>query len=359
MNFNDPYERARTVAHIRGTPESPWLTREGILKALDNELCLYDKARAQRVSKDDAQKTGICWLADYISKIHVWRRRATNPLLSKDKIVRCHCCDVGECLFHLGWDTYPPTIIGHELAIEYWEIMNQQPLIVIPEAPPLFPDSNKETWIVFEKDDLNYYNMVVYPQALRRIEWEKKYFGRSLSEFLDWHKNEIWDRWIGSGENNGWYSRWVKNGDIWEIKEEKSGWKVRLVHEDGKDESLPGVYYPGQQIDWRLKRNVEWNRILTRLQFWLDIGEQTHWGSPERRERFSRWCEEIGRYLDGRGAEPKEDIDLKKEISSKEEEFIEKCIRELAHSIVADMFGHTNESEHRAPLVWEIDDEKP
>ncbi len=364
MNFDEATEKAQTHAHIRGKVGWPWLAHDGILEALDNELCLYDKTRAQRVTEADAHRTGMCFLADFITDVHVWhrghasRRPERNPNLQQEKIDYCERCDCGKCLFDSGWDTLPPTIIGYELAVEYWERIKKEPLIDIPEPPPLFPDAEKETWINFEKDDLNYYNIVVHPQALPRIDWERKYYGRCLSGFLDCYKMEIWDRWLACGENNGWRAKWVKNGDIWEFEEEKSGWKVRLLHEDGREELLPGVYYPGQKPDWRRKRNVEWNGILTTLRTWLEIDRQGHWGLPDRRERFVRWVDEIEHCLDGKGPEPTDDIDLSKEISPKEKEFIDKCIVEVCHQMACEILGFPDDRDAREPLVWKDDTEE-
>ena len=109
---------------------------------------------------------------------------------------------------------------------------------------------------------MDYLNMVILPQAMRRVEWDEKYCGLILSTFLARYKREIWHWWIKSGEYNGWRAQWCKNKEwIWGISEEESGPRVSLVHADGSREALPGVYYPGQNPDWRLKRNEEWKHI--------------------------------------------------------------------------------------------------
>ena len=87
-----------------------------------------------------------------------------------------------------------------------------------------------------------------------------------------------------------------------------------------------------------------------RLEWWFTIGEQTHWGSPERRARYAQWREAIDKYLDGKGPEPTEDIDLAKDLPSKEDEFIAKYIDAVCHSFVG--------GEQKTPLVWETDDEE-
>jgi hypothetical protein len=367
MNFDDPYEKARTIALVHGTADRPWLAPEDILKALDDELCLYDKARVQRIAESDAQKTGLCWLAEFISLIHVHRNTTgtfvepkfdNNPNLPKKKITSCKLCNATKWKCPFDKYTLPSRlVIGRELAIGYWESIRKLPLISIPEQPPLHPTEETESWFVFEKDDMDYLNMVILPQALRRIEWEEKYCGLTLSTFLARYKQIIWNWWIHSGEHNRWYASWCKNNNwTMETCEDKSGLKVTLVHEDGSRESLQGVYYPGHNPDWRLKRYVEWKRIANHLKWWFDIGEQTHWGSPERRARFARWREEIARYRNGCGPEPTEDIDLGKEIPPKEDEFIDKVIAEVAHSIVDSAFKHSD--EHREPLVWKVEDDE-
>ena len=366
MNFDNPYEKARTLALVRGTADRPWLVPEDILKALDDELCLYDKARVQRIAESDAHEAGLCWLAEFISWIHVrrntngsfsWPKFDNNPNLPK--ITRCNLCDASgkECHFD-GYYRPATLVIGRELAIGYWESIRKQPLIQIPEQPPLHPTEKTESWFVFEKDDIDYLNIVILPQALRRIEWEEKYCDLTLSTFLNRYKQKIWDWWIHSGEYNGYRATWCKNKEwIWGSREEESGLKVSIVHADGSREKLSGVYYPGQNPDWLLKRNVEWRSISRRLEWWFDIGEQTHWGSPERRARFARWREEIDRYLHGKGPEPADDVDLGKEIPPKENEFIDKCIKEIAHSIACSAFKNSDKEEQRPPLIWKAEDD--
>ena len=195
MIFEDPCEYARTIAPLRGTSERPWLAREEILIALDEELCLYDKARLQRIEESEAKGTGLCWLAAYISRIHVrhntngsfsWPKYANNPNLPIKKIEECTRCDNTHEECYVPAYYRPATlVIGCELAVSYWESIRRQPLIEIPEPPPLFPDSKNDSWFVFEKDGLDYYNMVILPQAMRHIEREGKYCGLSFSTFLN------------------------------------------------------------------------------------------------------------------------------------------------------------------------------
>ena len=333
MTFDNPHRSAASQLPVRGTDECPWLTREQILDSLDEELCLYDKARLQHIPEADAQRAGLCWLAYLISCSHVrrntsgsfsWPRLEYNPHLPREKGETCHRCERFslEC-GHPGWYHLKNVESGYDLALDYWRRMSKRPPVEVPEEPVR---QAGEEWTAFRKDETGFTTVTLFPAAIRHFEWSRTYKNRSLLQYLgefpeaekivSWPKNKPEPLNLLTPPEN---YREGKDGD-------DGGWNVEFRHEDGSIETFPGVFFP-RLNERHKKRKREWMWIWKRLTLWLELDQERNCGNDEtRRTRFKRLTGEIMAYLEENGPEPDDDIDLDEAIPENERKAIDQFV---------------------------------
>lgn len=367
---------------------SPWLTKEQILEKLDRTLCLRDKARVQRTAEEDANKCMLCWLGRRISKEIVveeqrniapenWRSsfewiKLRNPNFPQGTgILRCGSRECDDATMGKGenpdswketesqqwgaehaflWlDSGPWCEDGaYDIALEYWNRITERPWIEIPDEPALLPSDENERWVLFEKgSDGRYDDIVFLPPAIPHLEWEKKYYGESLGDYVNKHAGDFRHRWLVGIDyktecdlNGLELDRKFNKTD--RAKKDPQSHRIWFQREDGTREQIPGVFYPSLGV-WKKKRLGEWISIGRRIEFWLALEKTGHIGKDSTREaRFRKLSEQIVEYLDHDGPEPDDDIDLKETIPESEQkaidQFLDHWVKQTVESFMKEGF---------------------
>lgn len=290
---------------------SPWLTKEQILEKLDRTLGIRDKVRIQRMSKEDAEKCMLCWLAQELDDdVEPFDRHKTvsggtgrgpvyrrNPNIPLEKVIRpCfgrHCEE--KALEHFsGFGDWMPKDGSYDLALAYWKRLEEQPKIEIEDEPPKWPDSKTETWIRFEKTDRGFKKVVLAPAATRCVEWRMKYTNEKLDEFLD---ETAVERWFASLTNVHRLSAQIQCLGCEKEPDKRVSAEVELQNDDGGTTCISGVPIPNV-ARWIAKKYEFWKM---RWRYVCCISSLFEWeGTPERLEQvdsFERARKLIEAYL--------------------------------------------------------------
>ena len=373
---------------------SPWLTKEQILDKLDRTLCLRDKARIQRTAEEDANKCMLCWLGMRISKEIVveerrniapenWRPsfewiKHRNPNFPQGTgILRCGSRKCDDATMGKGenpdsWKERESqrgvehVILwldgglwcedgAYDIALEYWNRITERPWIEIPDEPVLLPPDEGERWVLFEKgSDGRYDDIVFLPPAIPHLEWEKKYCGESLGDYVKQYVGDFRRRWLVGIDyktecdlNGLELDRKFNKTD--RAKMDPQSYRIWFQREDGTREQVPGVFYPSLGV-WKKKRLGEWISIGKRIGFWLALEKAGYIGKdPTREVRFRKLSEQIAEYLDHDGPEPDDDIDLKETIPESEQQIIDQAIDQAVKEVVGDFMNKTFRTYNSEP----------
>ena len=325
----------------------PWLTKEQIL---DNTLCLVDKARVQRTSEEDANKCMLCWLAskidDDINPFDHWEETPSteyrhpvhrrNPHFPLKEVVRpcsSRSCDELAVRLFGGLDDWEPEDGSYDLALEYWKRITSQPWIDIAEEPPFSIDED----IVFERDKQGFRDVSMLPSAIRHFEWTRRYKNWDLTEYLQFIHEKTVQILPAVDKPVTQLDIFMPADSFREGRDgDEEGWSVELRPENGRIETVPGVYFPWLN-EWRKKRKREWLYIWKRLVVWLYLDHLDAVEKSEARHaRFERLAASIEAFLKQEAPEPKDDIDLRETIPERELVGIDEAIDIVINKILVD-----------------------
>lgn len=361
----------------------PWLTKAQILDLLEQTLCLRDKARVQRTPEDAARKCMLCWLAHRIEneleieavphntggqRLSVFSRTRIlyrNPNVPQGRGTMhsgVRDCDLKTCNRGFDenswrkWGKSSPEETGtdalwldgpncvdgaYEIALEYWNRISASAWIDIPDEPPILPSDESERWVLFEKgSDGRYDDIVFLPPAMSHLEWEQKYCGTALGDYVKKHVGRFYNRWLVGID---YKTKCDLNGLDLDRKfnttdpsiNYPTSYRIWFQREDGHREQFPGVYYPSLGI-WKKKRLGEWIRIGRRIDYWLALEKSgAIQRDPARETRFRKLSGQIVSFVDGSGPEPEDDINLNGAIPQNEQAVIDRMIDDFVKQTVS------------------------
>lgn len=320
-------------------------TKERIFRDLEAVLSPYEWTVIQNTSEKDARRCGLCDLGFMIKK-YIYGPHGSSLVNPNFPVEDWKFCtdrfkdepgfECVNCIFKCGFLTDGIC----ELAFEFWNAHRTHPHYNVPPMPPLVPPDPPsdfkgptERWVDFVLESnvkgtgKGYYQLILYPQTIRRFEWEKKYFRtESLDEFIEKHFWKLYHSWVdslGKEELHYFYIYRERDTKPW-IKEKKyietefsleDGWEISLKKNDGSLERLPGIFYEKRQGGRRKRRFEAWYGISVVNALWIEKNISTTDEFKRKKLEFlAKQTLEIDDYLKKEGLngcrEPEENKDF-------------------------------------------------